>query len=374
MDKILFIAQLPPPFHGASYLNLTSHKAISKHSQLDTINISASKNLSELGKLTPGKVAANTKLILKILWLCLTQNYKSAYFTPNLNGFSFFRDSIISAILKIRIKTVYLHCHGLGVKKNLGRPFYKSFLKVLFKDTIAIHVSKTVMEDEFRHIYGILRGWDFVTNSSEGIDEDKLKPRVAMNGHKNQLIISYVANFRESKGTLDALKIAAYLVKNGVNVKIDMVGDFRSEIFKEKCEDYIKTNHLENHTVFHGTLSGEDKFLVMAGSDLFIYPTYEDSFGLVMTEALSCGVPVFSYREGSSPEIVINGSTGQLFEKGEWQLIAEKILSLHQSGYDFSTLSDACRKHYIENFTTSSYEKKLIDIIFSDLALIMEKK
>ena len=49
-------------------------------------------------------------------------------------------------------------------------------------------------------------------------------------------------------------------------------------------------------------------------SDLLIYPSKADSFGLVLAEALSCGLPVITFNTGGIPEIVEHMKTGYIAE------------------------------------------------------------
>ncbi len=46
---------------------------------------------------------------------------------------------------------------------------------------------------------------------------------------------------------------------------------------------------------FLGTLSGRPLVEAYAGSDVFVFPSHTDTFGLVLLEALACGVPVAAY-------------------------------------------------------------------------------
>lgn len=59
---------------------------------------------------------------------------------------------------------------------------------------------------------------------------------------------------------------------------------------------------------FLGALNGEALVRAYAGSDVFVFPSRTDTFGLVMLEALACGLPVAAYPvEG--PLDVVGGST-----------------------------------------------------------------
>ena len=47
--------------------------------------------------------------------------------------------------------------------------------------------------------------------------------------------------------------------------------------------------------VFTGSLSGAELAQAYAAADVFVFPSKTDTFGLVMIEALACGVPVAGY-------------------------------------------------------------------------------
>lgn len=62
-------------------------------------------------------------------------------------------------------------------------------------------------------------------------------------------------------------------------------------------------------------------------SDLFLYPTRADSFGLVVAEAMACGLPVIASRVGAIPELVVDGETGWLAPSVDASRFAECIES-----------------------------------------------
>jgi glycosyltransferase involved in cell wall biosynthesis len=62
-----------------------------------------------------------------------------------------------------------------------------------------------------------------------------------------------------------------------------------------------------------GEVETEAKFALLRGAAALVNPIrWPEPFGLVMIEALLCGTPVLSFREGSAPEIVEHGRTGFL--------------------------------------------------------------
>lgn len=60
-----------------------------------------------------------------------------------------------------------------------------------------------------------------------------------------------------------------------------------------------------------------DLAVIYAAADLFAYPTLADSFGLVVLEALACGLPVVAFATGGVPEIIRDGENGLLTPPGD---------------------------------------------------------
>lgn len=73
-------------------------------------------------------------------------------------------------------------------------------------------------------------------------------------------------------------------------------------------------------------------------SDVFINPTYADTFPTVNLEALACGTPVITYRTGGSPEAV-NEKTGIVISQGDVNSLCSSIMDFKLN--DFKNLHSA---------------------------------
>lgn len=67
-------------------------------------------------------------------------------------------------------------------------------------------------------------------------------------------------------------------------------------------------------TVFAGYRHGEDLAAHIAACDVFVFPSRTDTFGLVLLEAMACGVPVAAYPVTGPIDVVRDGVTGILNE------------------------------------------------------------
>ena len=66
--------------------------------------------------------------------------------------------------------------------------------------------------------------------------------------------------------------------------------------------------------VFAGYRHGEDLAAHVSASDVFVFPSRTDTFGLVLLESMACGVPVAAYPVTGPVDVVVDGVTGVLRE------------------------------------------------------------
>ncbi|HSM95676.1 MAG TPA: glycosyltransferase, partial [Rhizomicrobium sp.] len=65
---------------------------------------------------------------------------------------------------------------------------------------------------------------------------------------------------------------------------------------------------------FLGPKTGEELVRIYAASDVFVFPSKTDTFGLVLLEALACGVPVAAYPVQGPLDVIGEASCGALDE------------------------------------------------------------
>lgn len=87
---------------------------------------------------------------------------------------------------------------------------------------------------------------------------------------------------------------------------------------------------------FTGFKTGEDLARHVAAADVFVFPSRTDTFGLVLIEALACGVPVAAYPVPGPADIVRAGETGCL--NHDLQQAALDALQLNRQKYRAAAL------------------------------------
>ncbi len=96
----------------------------------------------------------------------------------------------------------------------------------------------------------------------------------------------------------------------------------------------------------------EDVCLFMQAADCFICPSlWQEAAGLVILEAMACGLPVVASDVGGIPEFVVAGRTGYLFPAGDMCALAEHLKTLSGSNALAAEMSKSARAHAIANFS-----------------------
>ncbi len=127
------------------------------------------------------------------------------------------------------------------------------------------------------------------------------------------------------KGLLDLLEALWLLRDRYPSVHLVHAGKVVSQTYKRELEAYIHQHGLEERVQFLGRVTEARLLELLLRAEVFVLPSYEESFGLVLVEAMAAGVPVISTRIGGIQEVVEEGRSGLLVPPGDPVALAGKI-------------------------------------------------
>lgn len=152
--------------------------------------------------------------------------------------------------------------------------------------------------------------------------ESDLKQELGINGEK---VLIHVSNFREVKRVKDIVHVFAK-VKQEMPAKLLMVGD--GPEMSNVCE-LVDSMKLQDDVLFLGKQENVEELYNI--SDLMLLLSEQESFGLVLLEAMACGVPCIGTNIGGIPEVIDHGKTGYICELGDIDSGANFALELLQN-------------------------------------------
>lgn len=213
--------------------------------------------------------------------------------------------------------------------------YVKKVLPLLARRLTKIITPSQSSKDDVIKYYGINE--KMISVVYNGINHQKFFPREKADAratvHEKYNIednyILYLSRL-EHPGKNHIKLIEAYnkLKKNGrIKQKLVLVGAPWNG--SEAIYDKVNELSLTQDVIFPGFVAAEDLPLFVSGTDLFIYPSLYEGFGIPVIEAMASGVPVACSNVSSLPEIVGNGAL--LFNPESIDDIADKIAAILSS-------------------------------------------
>ena len=188
-----------------------------------------------------------------------------------------------------------------------------------------------------------------------------------LNLPNNVRLISNLAEITERKGQLDLIK-SLPLVLEQEDVYLLFIGECRNEHYRNLINQTIDEHKLSEKVRFMGWV--DDPYEIVAGTDLFVFPSYSEGLGMAIAEAISLGVPaVFSSIEGMKDiEDILGEYSMGTFEAGNIPDIAEKILQvLRKDASRKSVMMDKgaelIRTAFAFDTTVTKYEKAMYHLV-----------
>ncbi len=142
---------------------------------------------------------------------------------------------------------------------------------------------------------------------------------------ENDKIILFMSLLIERKNPIFAVKVFLNLRKRFNNLKFIIIG---SGPLKNELQFLVSKESRDDDVIFIDSAYGEEKAYWFERMDLFILPSLDEGFGLVVTEVMSFGKPVITSNKAAFPEIIDNGKEGYTLPLSinTWVKLIDKLL------------------------------------------------
>lgn len=143
---------------------------------------------------------------------------------------------------------------------------------------------------------------------------------------KEKRIVS-VGRLSKEKGYLDLLRVFNTVFSKHPDWKLDIIGD---GVERESLEEYIDSHHLNSCVTLHGYQNRDYIDSILHQSSIYLMTSFTESFGIVLIEAMSHGLPCISFdsAEGAR-EIITSGENGYLIKNrniDSMAMMTEKLI------------------------------------------------
>jgi len=150
----------------------------------------------------------------------------------------------------------------------------------------------------------------------------ELKQKYQLN---DEFIVGIVGRIEKGKGQYKVLEAVVKLKE--YNIKAVVVGSFMSDAYEKELKLYVKDLGIENKIIFTGfTKDVHDHMQIF---DVNVLATENETFGLVIIEAMVNNVPIIATNRGGPLEIIEDGVDGLLFDGGSNDLARQINILYH---------------------------------------------
>ena len=357
-NKILFLLHLPPPVHGSSIVGqkIKDSERINNSFQTKYINLLISRSVDESGKTKMKKLFRFFASWFKLLFSLLKENPNLCYFALTTRGSGFYKDVALVFLLKIFKVKVVFHLHNKGIKNNESRRINTILYRYVFKNTNIILLSNYLYDDVENFV-----SKEQVFICPNGV-EDIVKSNKIITEAVRPIKILFLSNLIKSKGVFVLIEACRILQQKGCDFSCDFVGgegDLSALQFNIEAEK----SGVAERVLYLGKKYGLDKEKVYQTADIFVLPTCNDCFPLVLLEAMQHELPVVSTNEGGIQDIVEHNVTGFIVEQNNPNKLADKLEALINNEAMRLEMGGAGRQKYENEFTLQAFESKLQGIL-----------
>ncbi len=168
---------------------------------------------------------------------------------------------------------------------------------------------------------------------------ERFRPQNVQKNSKEFLLL-FVGSFQIRKGIFDLLQ--AFQKFKHPHKRLIVVGDVLPEARK-----ILATQNLEK-IEFIGTISNEKLAYYYSLADVFIFPSIEDGFGVVIGEAMACGCPVIATTNTGASELITDGIEGFIVPIRSPDIICDRLTQLSADPVLQKSMSEAAIKRVKE--------------------------
>ena len=286
-------------------------------------------------------------------------------------------ESELASKFRPRKDVAYItHWHGCPQLIN-PTPFNKWFSK----DTVWEWNTKRIMKQQYKNCNNhFLCISNFIENYvQKNLDASKKDTSIIFNAIDTELFqplglekkegfrLVAIGSLNKNKNHRFLVELMAELIKKGhSNIHLDIIGGGPQ---RENLEKLISKLGVQDNVHLVGIVDDPEKHLNQ--SHVLVHCSWHEPFGLVLIEAMACGIPVLSFNTGGPLELVKNGVNGYLVQKDNKEEYLGRIIQLIENQDE---LAELCKTSlaFAQDYGIDSYSRKVEALYFDRIKTLAQ--
>ena len=252
-----------------------------------------------------------------------------------------------------------LNFHGAELLLIRKKKWVKPLLKFAIGQAQSVFANSSFTAGKIKAIRNVDVVWSPYGTTLDG---DGGHPRNAPEAHpvNGKFKVLFVGRHIERKGIRYLIEAAKYLPQDKFEIRIIGEGDLTGQL-KQQAAQYP-------HVLFTGKLVAPELAREYREANVFVLPAIVDhkgdteGLGVVLIEAMECGLPVIASNVGGIPDVVVDNVSGLLVPEKSPVALADAIKRLAEDPQLTVQLLEGARNRIAEHFTWDNITRRQIEI------------
>jgi len=251
------------------------------------------------------------------------------------------------------------------LKEKIITPFLARFLSTWYANLADAIIAPSYKIERLLREYGVKKKKP-IHILSTGIDlkmfkkseKNRLNLRKKLKISPETKVLIFVGRMGKEKNAAFLLKVTSEVLKKEPNILLLMIGDGSYLISLQKLAENLK---IKKKVIFTKAIPHQEIPAYYQAADIFIFSSLTETQGIVMLEAIACGLPVVALADSAFEEIIIGNKNGFLIKKPLPRVFAKKVLELIDNPVLCQKFSKASQE-IVNNFSEENQTEKLLTI------------
>ena len=183
--------------------------------------------------------------------------------------------------------------------------------------------------------------------------------QVAQKGSTDNIWL-YIGIIDNNKNLIFQLEALKELVSRGKFYKLEVLGDFSNDAYKDLILSYVKDNKLEDYVHFNGWVSQPEVLSHIAKADILVVSSKHESLPMVIAESMAAGKVVVASTVGGIPEMVQDQVNGFLYDLSEPEKLVNILSDLYNNNEKIKSISAKAKETAIERYQCENVARKTL--------------
>lgn len=183
-------------------------------------------------------------------------------------------------------------------------------------------------ESEYKDVYRgrtrVVRSGADPTRFAPGGDRTRIRTRFGF--RDDEFVLLWLGIFMPHRRLEDAIEAVRHVASRGTRIRLLLAGSDRSyPAYVSSLKALVDSLGLQSVVTFAGKVADQEICDFYAACDAFVFPNDQQTWGLVVLEAMACRCPVLVSQGAGVHEVLTDGDNAVLFPPRNPKVLAEKI-------------------------------------------------